>query len=56
MPENTLQIRVNIVAYNEALFIEECLNSIKLALECASHSDAVVSIIANGCLKERNQN
>ncbi len=43
------QVRVNIVAYNEALFIEECLNSIKLALELASHSDAIVSVIANGC-------
>ncbi len=49
MPENKQPIRVNIVAYNEESFIEECLNSIKLALQYASQDDAIVSIIANGC-------
>jgi len=49
MQHNRQPIRINVLAYNEALFIEKCLDSIKLSLEFASQSDAIVSIIANGC-------
>lgn len=41
-------IRVNIVAYNEELFIEKCLDSIKISLAYASQENAIVSIIVNG--------
>lgn len=46
---NKQKIRVNVVAHNEAGFIEQCLDSIKIALEYASQQNAEVSIITNGC-------
>ncbi|MGR5069448.1 MULTISPECIES: glycosyltransferase family A protein [Vibrio] len=49
MSKVTKKIRINVLAYNEADFIERCLNSIDQSLFALSNMDAEVNIICNGC-------
>ena len=45
----TVPIRINILAYNEANFIQSCLHSVQAALREAQHISAEVNVICNGC-------
>ncbi|MGR5320210.1 glycosyltransferase family A protein [Vibrio sp. DNB22_19_1] len=52
MSKVTNKIRINVLAYNEADFIERCLNSIDQSLSTLSNTHAEISIICNGCLDD----
>lgn len=49
MSSVTPDIRVNVLAYNEEHFIENCLDSIHEAVSNQTKIDAEVNIICNGC-------
>ncbi len=47
--KDTNQIRLNVLAYNEADFIESCLGSIEKSLAQLGGISAEVNVICNGC-------
>lgn len=49
MSKETNKIRIHVLAYNEAEFIERCLSSIEQSLSALSDINAEVNVICNGC-------